>query len=318
MDGKSCCTPQHSTDNANAAFADPDFARTSSGVTEGMQLIEAGTFQMGNERDYGFEVDGEGPVHEITLAPFWMDVTTVTNEQFTSFVNATGHQTESEKFGWSFVFHGLLTPKKLAKVKHRAVGSEWWCRIEEACWRHPEGPGSHIKKRGDHPVVHVSWHDAMAYATWTGKRLATEAEWEYAARGGIEFGNRFPWGDDLEPDGKHRMNVWQGDFPKTNSKADGHYGTAPTRSYRVNGFGLSQMTGNIWEWCWDWFEPSYYQNSPPSDPSGPSASTGRRVMRGGSFLCHHSYCNRYRVDARNSNTPDSATSNTGFRCVRDV
>ena len=283
-----------------------------------MVQLEGGTFQMGNERDYGFESDGEGPVHDVTVAPFWMDITTVTNTQFNDFVNATGYKTESEKFGWSFVFHGLLTPKKTAQVKHRAVGSEWWCRIEDATWRHPEGPGTNIKKRWEHPVVHVSWHDALAYCEWAGKRLATEAEWEYAARGGIEFGNRFPWGDELEPYGKHRMNVWQGSFPNKNSEADGHYGTAPARSYRANGYGLSQMTGNIWEWCWDWFDTDYYQVSPSTNPTGSTASNQRRVMRGGSFLCHESYCNRYRVDSRNSNTPDSATSNTGFRCVRDI
>lgn len=318
MDGKTCCTPEHSPDATDTAFANPIFTHINTGSTEGMVRLDGGRFQMGNERDYGFEADGEGPVHEVTVSPFWMDITTVTNAQFNDFVNATGYKTESEQFGWSFVFHGLLTPKKIAQVKHRAVGSEWWCRIEDATWRHPEGPGTNIKKRWDHPVVHVSWHDALAYCEWTGKRLATEAEWEYAARGGIEFGSRFPWGDELEPDGKHRMNVWQGNFPNTNSEADGHYGTAPARSYRANGFGLSQMTGNIWEWCWDWFDPDYYQVALHRDPLGPNDPTKRRVMRGGSFLCHHSYCNRYRVDARNSNTPDSATSNTGFRCVRDI
>lgn len=317
MDGKSCCTPSHSEPNS-ASTPHRDFARVSAGSTDEMVHLAGGTFQMGNERDYGFPADGEGPVHEVTLAPFWMDVTTVTNEQFNTFVNATGYKTESEVFGWSFVFHGLLTPKQLTKVAHRAAGSEWWCRVEGATWRNPEGPGTHVKKRWQHPVVNVSWNDATAYAQWAGKRLPTEAEWEYAARGGLPFGNRFPWGEDLEPDGKHRMNVWQGDFPRSNTEADGHYGTAPARSYRANGYGLSQMTGNIWEWCWDWFEAGYYGESPPTDPTGPSAATGRRVMRGGSFLCHHSYCNRYRVDARNSNTPDSAASNTGFRCVRDV
>lgn len=318
MDGNSCCAPAN-PNVADNPLADPVFERITRGSTEGMRLLEGGSFQMGNERDYGFEADGEGPVHEVQLTAFYIDETTVTNEQFNAFVNDTGHKTESEEFGWSFVFHGLLSAKQLAKVKHRAVGSEWWCRVEGASWRNPEGPGTHIKKRKDHPVAHVSWNDALAYARWAGKRLPTEAEWEYAARGGIPFGNRFPWGDDLEPEGKHRMNVWQGNFPNTNSEADGHYGTAPARSYRANGYGLSQMTGNVWEWCWDWFEPSYYGNSPTQDPLGPQENlTNRRIMRGGSFLCHASYCNRYRVDARNSNTPDTGASNIGFRCVRDV
>lgn len=318
MDGKSCCSPAN-TESSDSSFQDPGFRRITTGSTEGMQPLKGGTFQMGNERDYGFPSDGEDPVHEVTVSPFYIDETTVTNEQFNTFINATGYKTEAEQFGWSFVFHGLLPPKQLARVNHRAVGSEWWCRIDGATWRNPEGPGTHIKKRWQHPVVHVTWHDALAYATWAGKRLPTEAEWEYAARGGIEFGNRFPWGDELEPGGKHRMNVWQGNFPHHNSEADGHYGTAPARAYRANGYGLSQMTGNIWEWCWDWFDPSYYAKSPAADPTGPIENlSNRRVMRGGSFLCHESYCNRYRVDARNSNTPDSSSSNTGFRCVRDM
>lgn len=318
MDGKPCCSPTK-TESSESSFQDPGFRRINSGSTDGMRRLAGGSFQMGNERDYGFPADGEDPVHEVTLSPFHIDETTVTNEQFNLFINQTGYKTEAEQFGWSFVFHGLLSPKQLAKVKHRAVGSEWWCRIEGATWRNPEGPGTHIKKRRDHPVVHVTWHDAAAYAAWAGKRLATEAEWEYAARGGIAFGNRFPWGDELEPGGKHRMNVWQGRFPHTNTEADGHYGTAPARAYRANGYGLSQMTGNIWEWCWDWFDPSYYAKSPADNPTGPTENlTNRRVMRGGSFLCHESYCNRYRVDARNSNTPDSSSSNTGFRCVRDI
>ncbi len=318
MDGKSCCSPAN-PDVPDSSFPDPGFRRINTGATEGMRRLAGGSFQMGNERDYGFPADGEDPVHQVNVSPFYIDETTVTNEQFNGFINETGYKTEAEQFGWSFVFQGLLTPKQLARVKNRALGSEWWCRIDGATWRNPEGPGTHIKKRWQHPVVHVTWHDAMAYATWAGKRLATEAEWEYAARGGVEFGNRFPWGDELEPDGKHRMNVWQGSFPHTNTTADGHYGTAPARAYRANGFGLSQMTGNIWEWCWDWFDPSYYAKSPADNPTGPTENlTNRRVMRGGSFLCHEGYCNRYRVDARNSNTPDSSSSNTGFRCVRAI
>ncbi len=318
MDGNSCCSPAHPDPSDRTTYATA-FARITTGSTQGMRRLEGGTFRMGNERDYGFPGDGEGPVHDVTLNPFHIDETTVTNERFNDFVDATGYKTDAEQFGWSFVFHGLLAPKQLARVQHRAVGSEWWCRVEGASWRHPEGPGTHVKKRGQHPVVHVSWHDATAFAAWAGKRLPTEAEWEYAARGGIAFGNRYPWGDELEPEGKHRMNVWQGDFPHRNTAADGHYGTAPARAYRANGYGLSQMTGNIWEWCWDWFDPGFYTHSPDRNPTGPTQHPAhRRTMRGGSFLCHASYCNRYRVDARNSNTPDSSSSNTGFRCVRDV
>jgi sulfatase modifying factor 1 len=168
-----------------------------------------------------------------------------------------------------------------------------------ADWRHPEGPWSDIDGRRDHPVTHVSWDDASAYARWTGKRLPTEAEWEYAARSGL-VQRRFPWGDELEPNGEHRMNVWQGVFPSLNTLADGYAGTAPVRSYPANGFGLFEMTGNVWEWTTGRY-----------DRAG-----GIRTMRGGSYLCHASYCNRYRVDARSGNAADSSTGNLGFRCVR--
>jgi formylglycine-generating enzyme required for sulfatase activity len=242
----------------------------------------------------------------------------VTNEQFNAFVNATGYKTDAERFGWSFVFVGELAPKLRSAALHAvAQGSEWWCRVEGATWRHPEGPGSTIKQRWDHPVVHVSWNDAFAYGNWAGKRLPTEAEWEFAARGGLPHGNRFPWGDELEPEGRHRMNVWQGTFPSHNTAADGFRGTCPARTYKANAYGLYCMTGNVWEWCWDWFDAGYYRTSPAENPSGPEAGE-RRVMRGGSYLCHASYCNRYRVDSRSSNTPDSSAGNVGFRCARDV
>ncbi len=294
-----------------------EFRRVTKGATEGMKLLPGGEFLMGTNGDYGFPADGEGPVHPVVLESFFIDTTTVTNEQFNDFVNATGYRTEAERIGWSFVFSGHLSAAQQASlVRHWVAGSEWWCRLEGANWRHPEGPGSTIKQRWKHPVVQVSWHDAQAYATWAGKRLPTEAEWEYAARGGL-VQQRFPWGDELEPAGKHRMNVWQGRFPATNSEADGYYGTAPAKSYKPNGYGLYQMTGNVWEWCWDWFASDYYRQSPADSPTGPAAGE-RRVMRGGSYLCHASYCNRYRTDARSSNTPDSATTNLGFRCVRDV
>jgi len=318
MHGDTCCSPWRDPALAPAGAMAHGFARCLRGSTEGMRLIPGGSFTMGNERDYGFAADGEGPAHVVSVAPFWIDATTVTNEQFNGFVNATGYKTEAERFGWSFVFIGHLTEAERARSVGLVVqGSEWWCRVEGATWRHPEGPGSNIKKRWSHPAVQVSWKDAQAYCAWTGKRLPTEAEWEYAARGGLGPGNRFPWGDELEPGGRHQMNVWQGTFPTQNTEADGHYGPAPARSYKANGYGLFQMTGNVWEWCWDLFAVNYYRESPAENPIGP-ATGDRRVMRGGSYLCHASYCNRYRVDARSSNMPDSATTNLGFRCVRDI
>jgi formylglycine-generating enzyme required for sulfatase activity len=312
---ENCCAPGRSSG------APPEAAgalqRVGTGSTAGMKLIPGGEFVMGTDGDYGFAADGEGPAHAVTLAPFFIDETCVTNEQFNAFVNATRYRTEAETFGWSFVFFGHLTPRQQATaVRLRVLGSEWWCRVDGATWRHPEGPGTTIRPRWDFPVVHVSWRDARAYAAWAGKRLPTEAEWEKAARGGV-VGKRFPWGDELEPDGRHRMNVWQGAFPAQNTCADGHYGPAPARSYKPNGFGLFQMTGNVWEWCWDWFDPGYYRMSPIENPPGPQIGE-RRVMRGGSYLCHASYCNRYRTDARSSNTPDSSATNLGFRCVRDA
>jgi sulfatase modifying factor 1 len=317
MEGDSTNTPCcAAAREGTSASVERGFERVTGGSSEGMRLLAGGGFQMGTDGDYGFAADGEGPVHPVELAPFYMDVTTVTNEQFNAFVNATGYRTDSERFGWSFVFSGHLTRSQIASIRMRVVGSEWWGRVDGASWRHPEGPGSTIKQRWDHPVVQVSWHDATAYAAWAGKRLPTEAEWEYAARGGLA-GCRFPWGQDLEPEGKHRMNVWQGAFPASNSEADGYYGTAPARSFRANGYALYNMTGNVWEWCWDWFDVNTYRTSPRSNPLGP-AQGERRLMRGGSYLCHASYCNRYRTDARSSNPPDSATTNLGFRCVRDV
>jgi sulfatase modifying factor 1 len=182
-----------------------------------------------------------------------------------------------------------------------ACQTPWWCGVRGAYWRAPEGPASDLDGRWDHPVVHVSWDDALAYCRWAGRRLPTEAEWEYAARGGLDQA-RFPWGDELTPGCEHRCNIWQGRFPVRDTAEDGYSGTAPVDAYRPNGYGLFNVSGNVWEWCADWFD----------------GSRSQRAMRGGSYLCHESYCNRYRVAARTANTPDSATGNLGFRCAADV
>jgi formylglycine-generating enzyme required for sulfatase activity len=264
---------------------------------------------MGSDDPWSDPADGEGPAHEVHLDAFELAVHTVTNARFAEFVAATRHRTTAERCGTSFVFGGLL-PADFPPTRSVAA-APWWQEVEGADWRHPEGPQSDVDGRGDHPVVHVSWDDAVAYAAWSGTRLPTEAEWERAARGGLE-GAPFPWGHDREPGGEHRMNVFQGSFPSGDTGADGWIGTCPVGSFAPNGFGLHEMTGNVWEWCADWFAPDAYRRSPRHAPTGPATGSAR-VMRGGSYLCHHSYCRRYRVDARSSNTPDSSAGNIGFR-----
>ena len=282
-------------------------------VRPALVALEGGSFRMGNPRRDGYPADGEGPAHEVELSPFRLGRGTVTNDEFAVFVDATGHVTDAERFGWSFVFAGHL-PDEFPDTRG-VVGSEWWRQVFGATWRTPDGPQSDLSGRGGSPVVHVSWSDAAAYCDWSGYRLPTEAEWEYAARGGLD-GCAFPWGDDLEPDGEHRMNVFQGDFPVRDLGTDGWTGPAPVGSYPPNGFGLHEMTGNVWEWCADWFDRDAYVAAARRDPTGPTAGE-RRVMRGGSYLCHASYCRRYRVDARGANTPDASVGNLGFRVAAD-
>lgn len=269
---------------------------------------------MGSDGNLAYHADGEGPVKSVGVSAFSIDAEAVTNDRFEQFAAATGHRTDAERYGWSFVFGGLL-PDDFEPTQGVA-DAPWWRRVEGADWRHPEGPQSSSDARGEHPVVHVSWNDAAAFCAWSGCRLATEAEWEYAARGGLE-GKVFPWGDELEPGGQHRMNVWQGDFPADNDLADGHYGTAPADSFEPNGYGLLNMTGNVWEWVADFFDPAYRALDSSQNPQGPPTGT-HRVQKGGSYLCHASYCRRYRVAARQANTPDGSAGNLGFRCARDL
>lgn len=277
--------------------------------------IPGGIFKMGTEDSEGFPADGEGPIRDVTVNSFYMDESAVTNAKFEKFIKDTGYVTDAEKFGWSFVFHSFLAESGDHHAS-QAAGAPWWIAVEGAAWNHPEGSDSGIEDRMNHPVVHVSWNDAAAYSRWAGKRLPTEAEWEYAARGGLEQ-KRYPWGDELTPGGMHMCNIWQGEFPTRNSADDGYMGTAPAKSYPQNGYGLYNMAGNVWEWCMDWFTDQCGQKGGNDNPSGPKFGVGR-VIRGGSYLCHESYCNRYRVAARSSNTPDSSTGNTGFRCVVDI
>ncbi|WKA59256.1 formylglycine-generating enzyme family protein [Planococcus shenhongbingii] len=283
---------------------------------ENMVYIPGGSFLMGTNDKEGFPLDGEGPIRKVTVSPFYMDECTVTNADFKSFVTATGYITEAEKFGNSFVFYQFLSSETDKKVTQRVQQTPWWMVVEGACWKNPEGPDSTIDDRLDHPVIHISWNDAQAYCKWSGKRLPTEAEWEFAARGGLEQ-KKYPWGDELTPGGIHQCNIWQGSFPKVNNKEDGYAGTAPAKSFPTNGYGLYNISGNVWEWCSDWFSINIQSRGGGVNPKGPKTGD-MRIMRGGSYLCHQSYCNRYRVAARTSNTPDSSTGNIGFRCVADV
>ncbi len=281
-----------------------------------MVRLPGGTFLMGADDQKGFPQDGESPVRKVRVEPFYVDYCAVTNAEFLKFVEEMGYETEAERFGWSFVFYQFLSPRAEKQVKGIAQEASWWRAVEGACWRRPEGPGSGVEDHLDHPVVHVSWNDAVAYCEWAGKRLLTEAEWEYAARGGLKQ-RRYPWGNMLTPGGEHRCNIWQGEFPTKNTAEDGYVGTAPAKSFPPNGFGLYNVSGNVWEWCSDWFSATFHLKGPRDKPKGPSRGTAK-VIRGGSYLCHKSYCNRYRVAARSSNTPDSSTGNTGFRYAADA
>lgn len=272
-----------------------------------------GCFTMGSN-DRRFPEDGEGPVRSVTVSTFAMACHAVSNLQFGDFVRATGFMTDAERYGWSFVFAGFLSEENKRAIGSRVSETPWWVPAPHTYWAQPEGPPSTILDRLDHPVVHVSWNDAKAYCRWSGTRLPTEAEWEMAARGGLEEAI-YPWGDGLMPRGEHRCNIWQGNFPDRNTAEDGYAGTAPVHAFKANGYGLHNVAGNVWEWCEDHFSPDYHRVTAARDPlrREPSAN---RSLRGGSFLCHESYCNRYRVAARSSNTPDTSTSNIGFRVVR--
>lgn len=274
--------------------------------------IPAGTFTMGDSTGDGFAADGESPLHEVAVSAFDIDAVTVSNNDFAEFVATTGYATVAERQGSSAVFHSLVAEG--SDVVGRSPTAPWWLAVAGADWAHPFGPTSDLDDLGDHPVVHISWHDAQAYCEWSGRKLPTEAQWEYAARGGIA-GARYPWGDELlAADGTWQCNIWQGEFPSNNTGDDGFVGTAPVTAFAPNGFGLWQMAGNVWEWCEDRFDPRYYRSGDVVDPVGPQRGRAR-VLRGGSYLCHDSYCNRYRNSARSHNTPESSMGNAGFRTV---
>jgi formylglycine-generating enzyme len=259
--------------------------------------------------------DGEGPSRLVRLRPFTIDPFAVTNEYFGLFVEATGYRTEAERIGWSAVFFDFVL--ETARGVPSAAGASWWRKTLGADWRHPEGPASSIAGRFDHPVVHVSYNDAQAFADWAGGRLPTEAEWEYAAQGGIQEA-KFPWGN-REPDETEFLpcNIWQGTFPAQNTLADGYAGTAPVTAFAPNCFGLYNMIGNTWEWCKDSFRIASLARA-AKERNAIARETGQRVAKGGSYLCHRSYCYRYRIAARIGAPPDTATGHLGFRIVWDL
>jgi formylglycine-generating enzyme len=286
-----CCAPAREATEEREPFS----TGTASAGHAGFVDVPACEFRMGNDGPDANPGDFEGPVRSVRVDAFSIGATVVTNREFNRFVAATGYVTDAERLGSSYVFYLQVAAERRAALRRVAPGLPWWAEVPGASWKRPEGPGSNVHARHEHPVVHVSWHDATAFCAWAGARLPSEAEWECAARGGLA-GKRFAWGDDLLANGVPRCNVWRGDFP---NRPAPDWSPAPVAaaSGDANGFGLFNVCGNVWEWCEDWFAP------------------GQRAMRGGSFLCHDSYCNRYRVAARSSNTPGSTASNIGFRAV---
>ena len=324
------------------------------GPPAGMVLIPGGNFLMGSSAEYAY--GNERPAHRVDIAPFFLDAKPVTNADFAKFVEATGYVTVAERpVIWeelkkqvppgtpkppeevlqpgSLVFRATAGPVDLRQM------ANWWQWTHGASWRYPEGPGSTIEGREDHPVVHVAWEDANAYAEWAGKRLPTEAEWEFAARGGRE-GARYAWGDEENPDGKFIVNRWTGSFPYDNDGKDGFDGTSPVGSFPANGYGLFDMAGNVWNWCSDLYRSDTFVERAKDektccDPRGPESMEGerpvagdpsppsvpgaeRRVIKGGSFLCHPDYCESYRPSARRGTPPDTGSSHVGFRCAMDA
>lgn len=317
----------------------------------GMVWIPGGAFKMGDDeghpraQDEPEKLHDESPAHEVQLDGFWMDETEVTNRQFKEFVEATGYVTVAEIKPKREDFIGQLEDVNIIPEENLVAGSicfnpnfdrknlrkdhplwtyQVWQHVHGANWKKPHGPESSIDDILDHPVVHVSWNDAVAYCKWANKRLPTEAEWEYAARGKLKD-KTYPWGDEITPDGQWQLNIWQGEFPYENKNADGFVHTAPVKKFAANGFGLYDMSGNVWEWCSDNYRPDYYSRSPKRNPKGPASSYDpqepripKRVQRGGSFMCSDNYCLGYRVSARMKGEPESGTFHCGFRCVKSA
>jgi sulfatase modifying factor 1 len=292
-----CCSAGIGRADVPAATSIPNLPTSTDAVCRPWCRVPAGPFSMGTDGPEAVPGDGEDPAREVTLAAFDIGATTVTNAEFTRFVRATRYVTDAEREGSSFVFFLQVPAGRRPDARGAVAGLPWWLPVEHASWQRPEGPGSYVHDRMGHPVVHVSWRDAAAYCQWAAARLPTEAEWEKAARGGLA-GRRYAWGDDLlDAAGTPRCNVFRGTFPHA-PEAGWQPGPIDAAAGEPNGYGLFNVCGNVWEWCEDRLEAH------------------RRPLRGGSFLCHDSYCSRYRVSARSANTIGTATSNIGFRVVR--
>lgn len=283
-----------------------------------MIFIPSKTYEMGTKSNVGNKLDNEGPVEIVSTQSFYMSETTVTNSQFAEFVKQTSYVTEAEKIGSSFVFYQLIDKVHWDKIKYKKTERRWWLDVIGASWKNPEGPQSSFKNRMDHPVVHISWYDAVEYSKWAGGRLPTEAEWEVAARDNKK-GQIYPWGDRLVSKEVYNANIWQGVFPSNNTKEDGYIGTAPVDKFYKDEKGIYQMIGNVWEWCLNagQIPLKTFKDYSPKDfiQENEEKMNSLYALRGGSFLCHHSYCNRYRTAARNSATPMSSASNLGFRYI---
>jgi formylglycine-generating enzyme required for sulfatase activity len=310
---KGCCTPGRGTAVPERA-SPPHPAAASTGPRDRNSVVwlEGGRTYAGTNRVL---IPGDGEERRnVRVRPFGIDRFAVTNARFKAFVDETGHRTEAERFGWSFVFAAALTEEQRATTQ-RVVEVPWWHRIDGATWREPSGPGSTIEGRMDHPVVHVGWTDAAAFAAWAGGRLLSEAEWEFAARGGRDV--IYPWGDEDPPDDAPRCNNWQGVFPSRNRAVDGYEQTAPVDAFEPNGFGLYNMAGNCWEWCADAFRTRSLSAAGRARDEE-ARRTFEKVLKGGSYLCHRSYCHRYRIAARMGRPPDTTSAHIGFRIGYDA
>ena len=311
----SCCAPQRPESSLGAV--QQEFVNTKRVSRVNFVSIPAGEFIMGTDDSY-YPTDGEGPSRSTWIDEFKISQFAVTNSEFAKFVEVTGYVTEAENYSWSYVFNGFIDEATASKqLVGIASSSPWWLAIEGAYWFRPFGNSQTIETLLEHPVVHVTHTDALEFCRWAGYKLPTEAQWEKASRGGLTR-KLFPWGDELLTGNQHNTNIWQGEFPQLNSRQDGFFGTAPVNSFRPNNFGLHNTVGNVWEWTNDFWSARWHipnTDETRKNPLGPQTDAGNRVLKGGSFMCHDSYCFRYRNSARTFNSPNTSTSHIGFRCV---